>query len=130
MNGNTSRKGSRDISGVRMHKVLAHRSPVPWTRHAQVGTGLEDTRVVREGDKVYVITEYSLQEEQDQEQPRSLCLVSLAVLTHVSDVMCTSDFCCEEAAQEVYNCGNLCLSLLSEFPPFIAIKMPYSIFML
>ena len=55
MSGSSSRKGSRDAGAV---------------------SG-EDTRVVREGDKVYVITETVLQEEEEQEQPRSLCLVSL-----------------------------------------------------
>ena len=70
MSGSSSRKGSRDAGGT-------------------MGSG-DDTRVVREGDKVYVITEYSLQEEEEQEQPRSLCLVSLCWMlrAHVHKMFC------------------------------------------
>ena len=63
MSGSSSRKGSRDA-----------------------GTG-EDSRVVREGDKVYVITETVLQEEEELEQPRSLCLVSLYWMLCVQHVL-------------------------------------------
>ena len=66
MNGTSSRKGSRDVG---------HMSG-------------EDSRVVKEGDKVYVITEYSLQEEVEQEQPRSLCLVRLYLLLFVKTIQC------------------------------------------
>ena len=66
MSGSSSRKGSRDAGSM-----------MPG----------EDSKVVREGDKVYVITEYSLQEEEELEQPRSLCLVSLCTWM---DVLCTS----------------------------------------
>ena len=66
MSGSSSRKGSRDAGSMMSG---------------------EDSKVVREGDKVYVITEYTLQEEEELEQPRSLCLVSLCTWM---DVMCTS----------------------------------------
>ena len=39
----------------------------------------DDTRVVREGDKVFVITEYQVQEEEEEDYHQPKCLVGFDV---------------------------------------------------
>ena len=82
------RKGSRDggVDGVRQfstnRRESLHYEAEEWG-HSILSLSQDDSRVVREGDKVYVIKQYAVEEEDNStEQPRCLALVGF--------IMCTS----------------------------------------
>ena len=79
------RKGSRDagVEGVRNIIKSERTLEVEKSGFTILSLYQEDRRVVREGDKVYVIKQYTLEEEDSStEQPRCLSLVGFIMCTH------------------------------------------------
>ena len=75
------RKGSREggVDGVRQFsKESFHFEAEEWMHYI---LSQDDSRVVREGDKVYVIKQYAVEEEDTTDQPRCLALVGFIMCT-------------------------------------------------
>ena len=96
-----SRKGSNDISGVRTHQNTIQ---LPGGGLEGVGAVCQDdSRVVKDGDRVYVITEYQVEEEQETEQPKCLAIVG---------VPCSCDQCVINSYTHTHKCTNILVFLV------------------